>query len=80
MKWNDPSKTPLPPNGTRVLVYRPDFDAESWPYGIEVGIVRANDEGFMAPYVDTLSAFHCEGTPGWRWAFAPELPKIPQEG
>lgn len=78
-QWHDPATTPLPPVGTRVLVYHPDLSDEPWQYGIEAGIVRANVFQLTGPLVETVSALLLATEPGWRWAFAPELPEIPKE-
>jgi hypothetical protein len=78
-QWHDPAKTPLPPVGTRILVYHPDIGSAAWQSGIEAGIVRAETPQMPGPLAETASALLPADEPGWRWAFAPELPEIPEE-
>jgi len=76
-QWHDPQTTPLPPVGTRVLIYHPDLGDEPWQYGIEAGIVRADSLQLPGPLVETASALLSTDDPGWWWAFAPHLPEAP---
>jgi len=71
-QWHDPAKTPLPPVGTRILVYCADLVGEPWQYGLEAGVVTY-DEG-DGPVAETRHSLHYPGDPGWWWAFAPTLP------
>ena len=80
-QWHDPKTTPLPPVGTRILVYHPDLahaapDLVPWQYGIEAGVVTY-DEG-KGSVAETRHSLHYPSDSGWRWAFAPNLPEIPE--
>jgi hypothetical protein len=73
-QWHDPAKTPLPPVGTRVLVYSADLanQREPWRYGIETALVTHDAE--MGPVAEGPTFLLEPCNPGWLWAFAPALP------
>lgn len=74
-QWHDPATTPLPPIGTRLLVYCDDLkdvNWRPWHYGIEVAVVTEDAE--LGSVAETAISLHEPGVPGWRWAFAPSLP------
>ena len=75
-QWHDPKTTPLPPIGTRLLVYCADFvnPRSPWNFGILTAVVAEDAE--LGSIAETAISLLEPGVPGWRWAFAPSLPDV----